>query len=254
MSVRSACEADEAAAGGAAIVDVKEPSRGPLGRADVDVAVAVGRAIAGRAGLTLACGELAADSMIAAHVAMVGERLARARHPGPLAAKAGPAGLSLDRWRRAHERLREQMSRGAGAVELVAVAYADWRAAEAPEPTRLLEAAIAGGAETILIDTFDKVAGGLLDLGGIGPVRDWVAAARAGGLRVALAGRLTADAVGLIAGLGADVVGVRSAACGGNRMGRIGRGHVATIVGTLAAARRVETTPPRNEAPEEVSP
>lgn len=254
VSVRSAFEADEAVAGGASIVDVKEPSRGPLGRADVEVAVEVGRAIAGRAGLTLACGELAADTGIATSVALIVERLAHDCHPGPLAAKAGPAGLTLDRWRRAHERLRDQVSRTAGAVEVVAVAYADWPAAAAPEPMRLIEAAIAGGAATILIDTFDKAAGGLFDAAGIGPVGDWVAAAQAAGLRVALAGRLTADAIGLAAGLGADVVGVRSAACGGDRVGRVGRGHVARIVGTLAAAPRTKATPPRTEAPEKVTP
>jgi len=37
VSVRSAAEALAALAGGAAVIDVKEPSRGPLGRADGDV-------------------------------------------------------------------------------------------------------------------------------------------------------------------------------------------------------------------------
>ena len=60
VSVRSVAEAQEAVAGGAAIIDVKEPSRGPLGRADADVTAAIAEAVAGRAQLTVACGELVA--------------------------------------------------------------------------------------------------------------------------------------------------------------------------------------------------
>lgn len=253
VSVRSTVEAAEAVAGGAAIVDVKEPSRGPLGRADVEVAVSIGRIVGGRASLTLACGELADAAAISASTSTIAERLASDDHPGPLAAKAGPAGMPLDRWRRDYESLATRLGRTAGGIELVAVAYADWRAAEAPDPTRLIEAAVAVGAATILIDTFDKAAGGLLEPTELGPVRDWVAAAHAGGVRVALAGRLSLVGVSLAAGLGADIVGVRSAACGGSRLGQVDRGHVAEIVGTLAASHRLGTRPPRAFR-EEVSP
>ena len=69
VSVRNAAEATEALAGGASIIDVKEPSRGPLGRADADVTAAIAEAVAGRAPLTVACGELVTgESEIAAHV------------------------------------------------------------------------------------------------------------------------------------------------------------------------------------------
>ena len=59
VSARSAAEAEEAVAGGAAIIDVKEPARGALGRADAAVAATIGRAVAGRTAWTVACGELA---------------------------------------------------------------------------------------------------------------------------------------------------------------------------------------------------
>lgn len=252
VSVRSVVEAEEAVAGGAAIIDVKEPARGPLGRADVEVAVAIARVVAGRAGVTVACGELAAEATLATYVAAIISQFADARGARPIAVKAGPAGLALDRWRRAYERLSERLGRGVEPVELVAVAYADWRAAQAPAPATLIAAAIAAGASTILIDTFDKAAGTLLEVAGAGPIHDWVAAAHAGALRVALAGRLSAASVGLVAGLGADVVGVRSAACGGDRMGQVGRGHVARIVGTLDAVTPAGRRPPLQKSPEEV--
>src|SRR5437763_1899892 len=48
VSVRSAAEAESALAGGADLIDVKEPSRGPLGAADAAVIRDVITAVAGR--------------------------------------------------------------------------------------------------------------------------------------------------------------------------------------------------------------
>lgn len=234
VSVRSVAEAQEAVAGGAAIIDVKEPSRGPLGRADADVTAAIAEAIAGRAQLTVACGELVAgERAIAAHIESLTTQLVAAGLSFPEAVKVGPSGLSLDRWRSAHERLSAIVSEP---IELVAVAYADWQLAKAPDPAQLIEAAAAGGASTILIDTFDKSAGGLLEIGGTDRVGAWVSAARSRGLGVALAGRLTAIDLPKVAAIGAQILGVRSAACEGGRMGRVHRGNVSELVGTLAEA------------------
>src|SRR4051794_22711300 len=58
VSVRSAPEADAAVAGGAHLIDVKEPQRGPLGRADDAVSAEVVRAVAGRRPVSAALGEL----------------------------------------------------------------------------------------------------------------------------------------------------------------------------------------------------
>jgi len=254
VSVRSVTEAQEAVAGGAAIIDVKEPSRGPLGRADADVTAAIAEAVAGRAPLTVACGELVTGaSEIAAHVEAIANQLVAAGLSFPEAVKVGPSRLSLDRWRSAYERLAAIVVEP---IELVAVAYADWRFAKAPDPARLIEAVADGGASTILIDTFDKSAGGLLDVAGLGRLRDWVAAARSRGLGVALAGRLTANDLPLVASLGAQIVGVRSAACEGGRMGRVDRGNVTELVGTLAevGAAAGGSPPPPRLSPKELNP
>ncbi|HKB38458.1 MAG TPA: (5-formylfuran-3-yl)methyl phosphate synthase, partial [Gemmataceae bacterium] len=61
VSVRSAREAEAALAGGADVIDVKEPRRGPLGRADNAVLRAVLVAIAGRRPVSAALGELIED-------------------------------------------------------------------------------------------------------------------------------------------------------------------------------------------------
>jgi uncharacterized protein (UPF0264 family) len=49
----------------------------------------------------------------------------------------------------------------------------------------------------------------------------WVARAHAAGLLTALAGKLTGDDLALAREAGADVAGVRGAACAGGRTGRV---------------------------------
>src|SRR2546421_8597639 len=58
VSVRSAVEAVAALHGGAALIDVKEPRRGSLGRAEDATIAAVVACIAGRVPVSAALGEL----------------------------------------------------------------------------------------------------------------------------------------------------------------------------------------------------
>lgn len=239
VSVRSVDEALAAVAGGAAIVDIKEPLHGPLGRASVDEAAAIASAVGQRAALTLACGELA-DGVdgIATHVGRV---LARR---GALAAaiaavKAGPAGLDLAAWRAAHAALAAALPAG---IETVAVAYADADAARSPDvEAAILSAAEAGGA-TVLVDTFDKAGPGLCAIADAARLARWCAVAAESGIVLALAGRLTLADAAAVARAGAGIVGVRSAACDGGRMGRVDRGHVARLVVTLSDCGVMPTT------------
>jgi uncharacterized protein (UPF0264 family) len=61
----------------------------------------------------------------------------------------------------------------------------------------------------------------------------WVDEARSAGLLVALAGRLTLDALPTLRPLGADVVGVRGAACEGGRGGRVSQARVRALRAAL---------------------
>ncbi len=215
VSVRDAAEAAAAVTAGAAIIDVKEPDRGPLGCADAAVAVAVRRVVAGQAATTIACGELAAGvDAIVQHVAAI---IDTARTEGAsLGVKAGPAGMGIDRWREAYHRLATRLP---GGTEPVAVAYADWWRAASPPPEVMLVAAARAGAATVLIDTFDKTGPGLFAAVGFETAAAWRAMAAAAGVRLALAGRLTAADIAAGFRLGADICGVRSAACQGGRHG-----------------------------------
>jgi uncharacterized protein (UPF0264 family) len=92
----------------------------------------------------------------------------------------------------------------------------------------------------VLIDTFDKSAGGLFEPRSPFVVAGWLEQARAAGVGVALAGRLQPRQVPLAVELGADVVAVRSAACVGGRMGRVDSARVGELGRLLraGAARR----------------
>src|SRR5437763_2302356 len=59
VSVRSAVEARSALAGGAGVIDIKDPSRGPLGAAEPAVWRAVRRVVPREMPLSAALGELA---------------------------------------------------------------------------------------------------------------------------------------------------------------------------------------------------
>jgi uncharacterized protein (UPF0264 family) len=233
VSVRDAEEAGLAVAAGAAIIDVKEPNHGPLGRADAAVAAAVIAAVGGRAPVTLAGGELAAGpDQIVAHVAELIDRLAPSLPP-PIAVKAGPSGFSAAAWCDAFGRLRDDLPHG---VQAVAVAYADWRKAGSPAPDRIIAAAERNGARTVLIDTFDKDGPGFFEAVRPEMLATWNAAAAAAGLTLAVAGRLTPAGVAEAVGIGLRVVGVRSAACDGGRDGRVAAPRVRELVRLWPAA------------------
>jgi hypothetical protein len=68
-------------------------------------------------------------------------------------------------------------------------------------------------------------------------IRAWIVAAQHEGLTAAIAGRLTLDDVPRVAALGADVAGVRGAACEGSRTGRV----TALRVRALAEATQTAT-------------
>src|SRR5262245_42814770 len=117
VSVRSVAEAEAALAGGCDLIDIKEPARGALGRADDGAIASIVAAIDGRVPVSAALGELAeVGSLTPALVARMDF------------VKWGLAGMAGRQWR---EALRV-FARQSPAVCVVA-AYAD--ATEAHSPT-----------------------------------------------------------------------------------------------------------------------
>lgn len=240
VSVRDAAEAAEALAGGAAIIDVKEPRNGPLGPADPAAIAAVAALVGSRRPWTMAAGELGAArggqpgadpepvvTAIAGLLRQVISLLGATAEP-PAAVKVGLAGAAGTDWQRRLLAVYESLPAGS---DRVAVAYADWRRAAAPSPLEVIAAAAGIGCATLLIDTFDKSAGSLFACCQPGLPAAWVAAARAAGLQVALAGRIALAEIPDAWALRPDVVALRSAVCFNGRSGVVQAGLVRHAVG-----------------------
>jgi len=244
VSVRDPSEVDDAIASGAAVIDVKEPAAGSLGAAEAGTVAAVAHRVGGRVPWTMAAGELA-DGLdaITALVAAVASSPGP-RPPGPSAIKAGLAGMAGRDWRGGLERLAAVLP--ADCVH-VAVGYADFDRVAAPVPTEVIEVAARIGCGMILIDTADKQGPGLFGARTVTELADWVALARAHGLGVALAGRLTLADIRRAARFEPDLVAVRSAVCSnrtvqsgsatGPRDPRLGRIDPDLVSAAVEAAR-----------------
>lgn len=208
VSVRNAAEARVAVDAGADLIDVKEPDRGSLGAADLPTLREVCRAVAGRRPCSAALGELLDLSFSPDELP-----------PGFSYAKLGLAGCAgrtgwQSEWAAA-------LATFPADVQSVAVVYADWEAAAAPNPEAVLDAAAEQGCAALLIDTYQKRGLGLFDLLPAGHLTPLLARARSHGMLTVLAGSLTPESIPAALSLSPDFVAVRGAACAGDRRSAI---------------------------------
>jgi uncharacterized protein (UPF0264 family) len=219
VSVRSAGEARVACEAGADLIDVKEPARGALGAADSATIDEVLRQVDGRLPVSVALGELpSAAGLERSFAGRVGY------------AKFGLAGCrSMPDWTAHWEAAIAALP---DEVAPVAVVYADWDAALAPKPGEVVSHAARLGCKAVLLDTHDKSRGSLFAHLDSRELRSFIDELRAGGFISVVAGGLRQAEVATIAAFDPDYVGVRGAACGGDRAGTLeGR-----LVRRLAAA------------------
>lgn len=227
VSVRSAAEALTALSGGADLIDVKEPSRGSLGAADLDTIAAVVRAVNRRAPISAAAGELRDWPAAAAtwpHCVPAGVALVKLGLAGCGTMANWPA-----RWRQAIAAL-------AGAARPVAVVYADWQAAAAPNPQHVLAEAVALRCPALLVDTWDKSSGTLLDHWSPDELKRFVDQVRDWQIAPVLAGSLSGRALLVAARLGPSLIAVRGAVCDAGRGSTISLARVRTVRDALAEA------------------
>lgn len=201
-------------AGGAHLIDIKEPSNGPLGRADRSVWDTVAEGLPEGRPLSLALGELADFG----DLPDIPDRVSYC--------KVGLAGVGrgwADDWRS----IVNQSPR----IGWVAVIYSDWQSAEAPPPDEVLDVAVSTpGCSAVLFDTYGKLGSNPLDL----TWRHWIDRARSGGRKVALAGGLDLPRISQLRNLNPDWFAVRGAACqNGNRLGEIQVERVAELTKLL---------------------
>ena len=235
VSVRDSAEAVAALAGGVDVIDVKEPSQGSLGAADDQTIGDIVAAVGHRALVSAALGELV-DLLRLANDGGAKQLVA-----GVSLFKVGLAGCTeLDDWQTSWHRTMTALaaSSPAGTARPVAVVYADWQSARAPAPREVLTAAVEGRCPALLIDTYDKSAGGLFEHWSAESLRSFLMEVRSQGLATVLAGSLTGDAVVAAARLMPDLIAVRTAACDGGRQGTVSERRVRELKNAIGTATR----------------
>ncbi len=219
VSVRNVVEARGALRGGCDLLDVKEPSRGPLGMADLSVINQAARQARAWSKLT---GDVATTAALGETADWI-DRLDRGEFPALPAdveiIKLGPARLAgRDDWQKMFRKVRRRFEEAAGRrLQWVAVCYADWTRAEAPSPEAVFQTAADDNLAGVLVDTFVKDGTGLLDLLDDHQLAHISNSVRESGRWLAVAGSLSIERVGELVDLCPDVIAVRSSVCRGRR-------------------------------------
>ena len=224
VSVRDATEAAAALAGGADIIDAKDPFAGALGAVTTDVLTAIHSTVAGACLVTAALGDAGEEATIA-HTARTfasaGARLVKIGFAGTTSARRVASLLTAA--------VHGVKTRTTSETGVVAVAYADADRVGSIRPFALIEGAARAGAVGVLLDTAHKTGPGLRGLVAPGALADWVFEGHQMGLIVALAGQVTADDLDFVRDSGADIVGVRGAVCDDGRTSSVAAAKVRAL-------------------------
>jgi uncharacterized protein (UPF0264 family) len=219
-SVRDEDEAAMALAGGADIIDFKDPDAGALGALDTAVIAGALRRLRGRAQTSATAGDLPLDpATLIAAVERIG------------ATGVGFVKIGLLPGAQLEECIAA-MATSAARYRLVCVFFAD-RGVPLSALPGLAHAGFAGA----MIDTFDKAGGGVRRHLDDVALRAFVASAQASGLLAGLARSLTAADNAPLAALRPHYLGFRGALCEGGRGARLSAARLATVRGLLDQAR-----------------
>jgi uncharacterized protein (UPF0264 family) len=207
VSVADAREARVAVEGGVDIIDVKNPAEGALGAPAPGVIERVREVVPPDRPVSAAIGDLPNLPGTAALAALG-------------AARSGAAYVKVGLWGASTTDEAVAVLRAArGAVNgwaaVIAAAYADAERVPAGPlpPGAVVEAARRAGVEGCLLDTAIKDGRGLFEWLAPEALEALVAEGHAAGLEMALAGALRADELSAVRATGADIAGVRAAAC-----------------------------------------
>ena len=208
VSVRNAEEAKQAVKAGATLIDVKDPSKGPLGMAPAEVVGDVIEAVGHKVPVSAALGEWSPNILTEAvwHLEL------------PLGfVKWGLAGY------REHpgwgDDLLDTRRQIPARTEVVAVAYADHAKAKSIEPAAVAKFAKRYRFKAFLLDTFNKDGKTLLDHLDLYEIQEIVDELKAGKVKIALGGSLTLEAAKKLKALEPDWLAVRGAVCTGGKRG-----------------------------------
>ena len=213
ISARSLAEAQMVIDSGAKWLDIKEPSRGSLGRPDPELVDALAQLdIPESIHVSIAGGELVDWATEKPQAFM-------AKLPPHFYLKIALANCQDTSWKEAVRRISDSL---VSSFQLILVHYADASSANSPEWAEIIETAHSLGSRYVLIDTYQKTGGGLLDHYRIDQLRGMIRVAESLRIGVALAGSLQLSQLTSLANVGAQWLGVRGAVCEGvDRTGKL---------------------------------
>lgn len=207
ISVVSAGEAEEALAGGADILDVKNPVEGSLGAQFPRIIQQIRNRVPRPAKLSAAIGDMpylpGTASLAALGAAACGADYVKVGLYGPQTQAEAIFLL---------QEVKQAVS-GFPDVAVIAAGYADARRAGTLDPRLLPCIALEAGVAGCLLDTAIKDGRGLFDFLAPDALQILADEAHASGLLFALAGGLQGEDLKVACELGADVVGMRTAVC-----------------------------------------
>jgi (5-formylfuran-3-yl)methyl phosphate synthase len=217
VSVRSKDEVAAALSGGADLIDVKEPAKGPLAPAEAEVVAAVIDAVKGKVPVSAALGEWSPNAITDAHWHLE----LKLNY-----VKWGLAGYTpAPGWGEDLLDTRRELPVG---MEMVAVAYADWERAKSVPPAEVVKFAKRFRFKAFLLDTWGKDGKTLLDFLKPDEVTELVESLKRLNIIVAVGGSLRPEhAKQLMKTVAPDYFAVRSSVCAaGKRDGVIDAARV----------------------------
>lgn len=225
VSVVDVLEAEEALLGGAEIIDIKSPGEGSLGAQFPAKTTEIVSAVAPGVETSATIGDVPNQPGMAARAA-AGAAQCRVDYVkvGLLHVRGATAAMKL--LAAVHRAVRACNP----TARVIACTYADTIAGSCILPAELPGVAAAAQVDGCMVDTSRKEGTSLRSWIGTGEIQSFIFACRQASLISVLAGSLQGPDLEWVRGLAPDVVGVRGAACTGDRItGRVSRDRVARI-------------------------
>lgn len=212
ISVKNVEEAREAIEGGADIIDVKNPAEGSLGanfpwviskisgishENEKEASAAIGDVLYKPGSVSLAALGAAISGVDYIKVGL----MVRNRNEGIEVMKA------------VKNAVKGKTNYLGEEIKVVAAGYADWERIFCVSVDEIPEIAMVSGADVVMIDTAVKDGKGLLDIMDEKDLKNFVEISHEYGLMVALSGSIRKENIPILKRLGADIVGIRGAAC-----------------------------------------
>ncbi len=244
ISVRSPAEVQPALRGGADIIDAKDPARGALGAMERVMLSRVVELVPPSTAFSVALGDPPNEEAAAELIAS----LPIPARDAPTYVKLGFAGIgNADAVERMLVAVAAAAGQHAARPTVIAVVYAD-------DPgglglREMLAVANRAAVTGVLVDTVRKDGGSLLDAVPRHRLDGWIGAARTLRLLVGLAGRLDRPEIARLAHSGADVLGVRGAACDGGRAGSVSARRVRALHNLLCGAAKEYQEVAKHQSP-----